>query len=368
MSILYIITQADGGGAQKYVLALAKHFNGWIACGGEKTALFLEAAKLNIPTFKLKHLKRDISPWHDLWAIFEIKNLIKKLKPDIVHLNSTKAGFLGSIAGRLAGAKVVFTAHGFRFLEPLFPASQWFYRGIEKFAGYFRDYIIAVSKADKNSALQYKLISPDKIAVVYNGIEKIEFFEKEAAKKNLGLATEKKIIGIVANLYKTKGVDTVIKAYPLMSARAIDGSAVAVIGHGPEMQNLKKQISEAGLEEKIILLKIIPDAAKNLKAFDSFVMPSRKEGIPFALLEAMQAGLSTATTMVGGIPEVISDGTVAVPPDNPKALAEGMEKATFDENIKSSNAQKALKQAELFTEEKMLRETEKIYEKVLLTF
>src|SRR5574337_45429 len=139
MKILYVITLADGGGAQQYTLELAKYFKGAIAAGTEEQKLFADAQAAGLPTFGLRHLKRNINPWHDLLAIFELRRLIRELKPDIIHLNSTKAGFLGSIAGWLAGTKVVFTAHGFRYLEPLSPAGKRFYLMVEKFASLFRD-------------------------------------------------------------------------------------------------------------------------------------------------------------------------------------------------------------------------------------
>src|SRR5665213_2048423 len=98
MKILYVITQADGGGAQKYVLALAKHFGGEIAAGTESMQLFEAARAAGIPTHPLKYLKRNINPLWDTLACFELLMLIRKLKPDIVHLNSSKAGFIGSLA------------------------------------------------------------------------------------------------------------------------------------------------------------------------------------------------------------------------------------------------------------------------------
>src|SRR5262249_14800523 len=144
MRILYIITQADGGGAQKYVLTLAAHFKGAIAAGDEAKKLFDDAKALGLQTFELKHLKRDICLGHDCWAVREMRELIKSFAPDIVHLNSTKAGVLGSFAaiglsakgGSASGGKtkVVFTAHGFRHNEPLFWPAKSFYLALEKVA------------------------------------------------------------------------------------------------------------------------------------------------------------------------------------------------------------------------------------------
>ena len=119
MRILYVITQADGGGAQKYTLALAKHFNGAIAAGNEAERLFIDAQRAGLKTFELTHLKRNINLWHDVLAVWEIRKLIKSYNPDIVHLNSSKAGILGSFACIGTKAKMIFTAHGFVFNEPL---------------------------------------------------------------------------------------------------------------------------------------------------------------------------------------------------------------------------------------------------------
>src|SRR5258708_2724798 len=113
--ILYVITQADGGGAQKYVLSLAKHFGGEIAAGVENQELFADAQKLGVRVHPLRFLKRNIDFVWDILACFELIMLIKKLKPDIVHLNSSKAGFIGSIIKPLVGAKIIYTAHGFIF-------------------------------------------------------------------------------------------------------------------------------------------------------------------------------------------------------------------------------------------------------------
>src|SRR3989344_2985002 len=124
IKILYIITQGEMGGAQRYVYDLAtgldpKQYKVTVAVGNERGDLEKKLSAAGISTRVLRHLKRAINPWHDLLVLWEIRRLIQAVKPDIVHLNSTKAGFVGSIAAAMAGARnVVFTAHGFAFLEP----------------------------------------------------------------------------------------------------------------------------------------------------------------------------------------------------------------------------------------------------------
>lgn len=365
MNILYIITQADGGGAQKYVLSHASYFKGSIAAGNEATKLFKDASDFSLSTFNLSHLKRNINPYHDLLAIWEIRELVKKLKPDIVHLNSSKAGVLGSFACIGLRNKIVFTAHGFVFNEPLPFWLKSFYLALEKVASSYRDFIITVSEADRNSALEKKLIAPEKISVVHNGITPIVFLPKEEAKKDLALSNDKFIIGTVGNLYLTKGTDVLINAVSLIDKKILSQLQILIIGDGNLKSNIKNQISKLGLEKNISLLGNIENSSQYLHAFDIFVLPSRKEGFPFTLLEAMQAGLPIIATDVGGNKEALGNAGILVKSENPKAIAEAIEKLYNNEALRKTLSQQSLKRSSLFTEEKMLLETKKVYEKVL---
>lgn len=353
MSILYIITQADGGGAQKYVLSLAKHFKGTIAAGKESDRLFEDAKKAGINTHPLKHLKREIHPIRDILAFFELLKLTNKLKPDIIHLNSSKAGFLGSLLKPFVDAKIIFTAHGFIFNEPFPPLAKWFIVGLEKFASLFRDYIITVSDADRRSALDHKLISQSKISTIHNGIGQVEFLPPEEARKTLNLPLDKKIVGTIANDYKTKGLDILQKALPFFTQNTL----VVVIGRVS-----KKQKDN---QENIIFTGYLPNAAKYLKAFDVFVLPSRKEGLPYTLLEAMQAGLPIRATDVGGNREAAGNEAL-IPPDDPKALSASVNAIIPGSPETKKLSEGGLERAKIFTEEKMLAETEKIYNYLII--
>ncbi len=349
MKILYIITQGDGGGAQKYVLSLAKHFNGAIAAGDEAGELFKQAGALGLQTFRLKHLKRAINPWHDILAVWEIRGLIKTFQPDILHLNSTKAGIVGSFSAIGLSTKVVFTAHGFKFLEPMPFPIKMFYLALEKEASRHRDYIIAVSDADRRAALENKLIDENKISTVYNGIGPINFLSREQARARLGLPLEKKIIGVIANDYETKGLDI------LAGWHAVLGSQVAVIGHAPGKQST----------DVVKYLGYVPRAAVYLKAFDGILIPSKKEGFPFVALEAMQAGQPIIASKVGGIPEALGGAGELIQPGDAEAARHYIKADFLDEARSEELSKKSLERSKLFTEQKMLDETEKIYRRLL---
>lgn len=358
MRILYIITQADGGGAQKYTLALAKYFGGTIAAGDEANKLFDDAKSVGIETHRLTHLKRNINPWHDLLAIGEIRQLIKMLGPDIVHLNSTKAGVLGSFAAMGLKTKVVFTAHGFRFNEPLSLVSRQFYLALEKVASSYRDFIITASDADKKSALDNNLIEPNKIKTIHNGIGTIIFLTKGEARAALKLPMDKIIIGCVANFYKSKGVD-VLAAGASMLANHVKNQVLVVL-IGEERSDVNVQPSDI-----IIKLGKLENASKYLKAFDIIVIPSRKEGFPFVMLEAMQAELPIIATNVGGNNEGLFTAGRLIDPSSPQQIAQAITELIADKSIIMDLGRKAAERSKLFTEQKMFEETEKVYAAIL---
>ncbi len=365
MKILYIITQADGGGAQNYTLALARHFNGAIAAGSEAGQLFEAAEKNRLATFKLEHLKREVSPYHDLMAIWEIRGLLKAYQPDILHLNSSKAGVLGSFAKIGLKLKVVFTAHGFVFNEPLPWPVRAFYIALEKTASDFRDQIITVSDKDRATALNFKLAAAEKITTIRNGLPPLDFLSKEAATAELNLPVNFFLFATIANFYKTKGLDMLIEAVSLLKEDLRKKCKFVLFGNGPEENNLKLKIKNLKLEPSFILLGKQDRAYRFLKAFDAFLLPSLKEGFPYALLEAAQAGLPILATRTGGVPEALGEQGFYVTPGSPQELAEKIGQLINDQTLRTKLARQSQERIGLFTQKKMLEETEAVYKKIL---
>ncbi len=357
---------ADGGGAQKYVLDLAAHFNGAIAAGTESTQLFTEAEKRGIKTFPLSHLKRNPNPIHDMLAIWQIKKIIQSYNPDIVHLNSSKAGFLGSLAaGLVKKVKVVFTAHGFFY----FKDSAWYikfsYSLLEKIASKFRNAIITVSEQDRQQGIKHHLLPPNKIITVYNGIPKVPFMGRDEARKNLNLSNNKLILGNIAQLYYRKGIDVLIKAAAILPTGIKEKIQIVIIGEGPEHVELQKQILQYNLGSVFILAGYHKDAVKLLKAFDLFISGSRREGFSYVLLEVLQAGLASIITNVGGNSEAMGNAGIIIPPENPELLTAAICEIINSPEKQKELSERALARSKEFTLEKMLSQTQEVYNSVI---
>lgn len=291
--ILFVVTQSEWGGAQKYIYDIAirlpkSGFSIGVAAGeGPSKDLFNGLKKNNINTKCLSYLVRQINPIYDFLAFFELYKLFKKTQPDIIHLNSSKAGVLGSIAGRLAKInKIIYTVHGWVFNEPLPSWKKYFYRFAEKITAPLKTNIICISEYDKNVALKHNIAPAKKLITIHNGINlnTLNFYDKETARKLLSQATsyklqaDKLIIGIIANLYKTKGLDYLLKA-----AAELKDKTFIIIGEGPERKNLETHIKQHNLQKRVFLTGTVPNAHKYLKGFDIFILPSVKEGCPYTI-------------------------------------------------------------------------------------
>ncbi len=380
--ILFVITQGFWGGAQKYVLDLATGLGPecevHIAVGSndapmfeEKLQLFSSLSSSQIKIHPLNHLRREISPFQDIMAILELRDLYKELQPDIVHLNSSKAGVIGSLA-RTKKTKIIYTAHGWVFLEPLGKIRQNIYRLLEKYTATKKDALIVLSDQDNAIAKEELNIPSRKLFNIPLGIEPIHFLDKDTAKTALlgqenRLDPKKTWFGTIANHYRTKGLDLLIEAVSLLSESERNTLQFCIIGDGPEKKILQEKILHAGLSQTIFLLPFLDNASTYLRAFDLFVLPSRKEGLPYVLLEAFQAGLPLVATAVGGVPSLITNeknGWLALPnnsSDLSKALAQSLlqkqQWSTISENNKKESTEYSLSQ--------MISRTKKIYTELL---
>lgn len=321
--IILAITKGDWGGAQKYVhdLATALPPENWevVVLSGAGAALPQKLATSNIRVIQIDSLGRDINLFSDLKNTLKLRKIFRQEKPDIIHLNSSKIGLLGAIAGRLMNHKnIIFTGHGWAFNEDRTPIQKKLIRFSHLLTIALCKKTIAVSKKTKEQIAGSKWIQ-DKIVVIRNGLEKIIHLDKAGARaeiikqinnENIELPEQKTWIGTIAELHKNKGLKYLIEAIHILETKTDDPTTlplVVIIGEGERRQKLQERITRYGLQNSIFLVGKIPQANRLLKSFDIFVLPSITEALPYVLLEAGQASLPVIATDVGGIPEIIKD-------------------------------------------------------------
>ncbi len=300
--ILYVITKSNWGGAQRYVfdLATAAQAHGWdvvVALGGNGV-LAQKLRDENIMIYHNASLGRDISFGKDIKSFFGLYRLFKKEKPDIVHLNSSKAGALGALAARLAGVqKIIYTSHGWAFNEQRSRPAHvviWF---ISWFTALLCTDIICVSDFELRAAKRMPFCT-HKAVRIYNGIDLAMQFSSGDTIRN-AFPTGVKITGTVGELTQNKNQIALIE-----QAKQNPSMYVAIVGEGELREMLEQKIKEYGLEERVKLFGFLP-AAEVLKGFDVFALPSIKEGLSYVVLEARAAGLPIVANRVGGVAEAL---------------------------------------------------------------
>ncbi len=322
-NICFVITQGHWGGAQRYVFDLAKNlkndFNVTVAIGNSKHENDLKNKLENIKVVQLKHLRRSINPFHDLLALFEIKKFAKQNQIQIMHYNSSKATVIGALATKKI-CKSIATIHGWVSEEPLTSLRKTIYKKLEKISTKLLDAIIFADKHSLEIAKQNYKTPDNKIFYIPHQIKTPNFLSRQEARNKIQQITKHtitnntKIIGTIANLYKTKNLNLLINAFAEPDYK---DAICLIIGEGTERTNLEKQIKQKNLQNKIFLPGSITNAAQLLKGFDLFTQTSTKEGYPYTLLEAKAAQLPITATNVGGTKDILEKNTNSVLVDSP---------------------------------------------------
>ena len=298
--ILFVITKANWGGAQRYVFDLATslprdEFDVAVAYG-QPGLLAQRLQEAGIATRPIASLQRDVSLLADIKSFFELYRLFIQIDPDVVHLNSSKAGGIGALAAWCAGAKrVVFTAHGWPFWEPRGRFSRSLIWVASWLTALLCDRVICISDFDARVARKMPFVAR-KVSRIYNGIGPMEFGSGDAVRSAFPAGA--RIIGTIGELNRNKNQAALIER------SRKDRAYVAIVGEGELRGALEERIREYKLEDRVKLFGFMP-AAEALKGFDIFALPSLKEGLPYVLLEARQAGLPIEAPRIGGIGEIL---------------------------------------------------------------
>ena len=317
IKILYVITKSYFGGAQRYVYELAKEakkrgFSVAVACGG-KEELVSRLNNAQIETFEIAGAQRDISIRREIRALYSLYKIIRTYEPDVIHLNSSKVGGLGSLIARLLKVPtIIFTAHGWPFLEPtrkpLWRAMAWVGSYLTSLLAHR---VILVSENDLNHTRMPGL--SNKFYLIHTAVTDFPLLERKEARESL--LPKELIINHAQNIWvvthgeinHNKNLSLAIDAVAEFNSTHNTKIFYLIIGSGNLLESLKEQVELRGQTEQVLFLGYQKEARQYLLAFDIYLIPSLKEGLPYSLLEAGLAGLPCIGSRVGGIPEVIID-------------------------------------------------------------
>lgn len=374
LKILYIITKSNMGGAQRYVYELATslpkdRFDVAVAFGGN--GVLKEKLELSgVRTVTVKSFQRDFNAWKELKSFLELWRLYKTELPDIVHLNSSKAGGSGAFVARIAGVKsIIYTAHGWAFWEP----RPFFWRLLVWLASwataFFCHKIILVSQYEKKKT--YMPFMQSKLSVIHTSVPKIGFIPQYEAREKLfqkeTVERHKNSIWLITNaeLNRNKNLFTAIDSVVAYNKSNTPRIFYSIMSDGELQEKLSEHINDCGASDYVTLLGYVDNGRIYLKAFDMFLLPSLKEGMPYALLEAGAAELPCIASNVGGIPEALEAGKsgLHIDPNNARTIIDALVTYAHNPDLRSKHAANFKQKVdEMFGFEKMFAATVRLYE------
>lgn len=334
--IVLAITLCEPGGVTQFVLRFAewlqtqgKHV---VILGGAGAWLEVEAKKRQIPFHRVRFLKRNLSPLWDPLAALELFFILRRLKPQAIHLNSSKMGALGSFAAHLLRIpRVVYRIGGWVFLEPMAPWKQSLYRLAERITARWKDVIICVHPGDQSTALRERIGTPEQLVIVPNGIHLPSFeaslLSRSEAREQLGLHETSFVLGTIAHAYPAKHLPWYVEhvVTPFLETHADAHCLLFGDGLPAERKKVDAALANSSQRSRIHLIRDPGASSRFLRAFDAFVLPSIKEGMPWSLLEAMAAGVACIASDVGACRWMLGPAGLICPPNDAPAFLAALE-------------------------------------------
>ncbi|MBN1573284.1 MAG: glycosyltransferase family 4 protein [Deltaproteobacteria bacterium] len=380
IKVLHVITRMEEGGAPRALLSLLDGIDGrefdqsLAAAAGPMGSDLLGCGRaLGIDVCEIRTFTREVSPVKDVLSLLSLVALMRKNRYDIIHTHTSKAGFLGRLAGRLAGhRRVIYSPHG-NIFTGYFP--RWeaeFYTLMERIAAGWCQRIVTLSDAGRREFLERGIGTEDRYRTIYNGID-LEAFgsaaDRRGVRNELGFGDKDLVIVCVGRMVPIKGYDTVVKAsQKIISGMAPRAVRFLMVGEGPLKVELTEKARALEVGGNFTFPGFRDDVSRLLSASDLMVMPSLNEGLGMSIVEAMALSLPVVASRVGGIVEVVEDGVTGmlVPPSSPVDLAKACVGILRDKERAERMGRAGRVRAEsLFDIKSMVKNTEALYRELM---
>lgn len=311
-----------------------------------------------IPFERVRGLGRAIRPHADLLALADFTRRMRRFQPDLIAAHTAKAGALARVTGRILGQPVVYTPHGWPFLDGVPAGSARRYVAIERLSARLGGSVVVVSEYERVFGIAKNVGRAEDMTTIRNGIPDVS-----AALLATPDTSPPQII-MVARFDEQKDHDIAIRA--LHRLAHLDWSLV-LVGAGPRMETVKTIVIALGLSDRVQFVGESDDVAAHLSRSQIFVLASKWESFPLSVLEAMRAGLPTVVTDVGGTREMGDPGVSGLLVDRGDEvdLARALARLIVDPSLRTRMGRAARRAYEAnHTQGPMVDKTVELYESV----
>lgn len=345
--VVRIITRLNVGGPSIQAINLSRDLasdgfetcliHGHLADGEGDMRAFLPTT--GVETQYVDDLVRSISPVKDLRAFWRVYRILRQWQPDIVHTHQAKAGAVGRLAalfynwrrGSAGGARLVHTYHGHVFEGYFGAPSTRVFLFVERWLARRTHRLVAISAQVKQDLIHtYSVAREGQVTIIPLGFDLDRLLsvcaaDRQVARAELQVPDDAVTVTTVGRLTEIKQ-HTLFLEMASRLARQSDWFVFLIVGDGELRPDLEARAAELGIADRVRFLGWRGDLQTIYGATDVFVLTSRNEGTPVALIEAMAAGVSSVSTDVGGVRDVITGSDVGclVPFGNPAALADAV--------------------------------------------
>ena len=339
--VLRIIARLNVGGPAIHVTLLTEKlgppdYESTLVCGsidpGEGDMRYYAEAH-GVTPLVVPELGRGLNPARDLATTWKLYRLIRRLKPDIVHTHTAKAGFSGRLAAWLAGVPViVHTFHGHVFQGYFSPAVTRMFILLERLTARLSDTVIVLTEGlQRELSQQYRITSAGHMTVLPLGLDLRPF---SSTPRGLGgfrraqhITPEAPLIGIIGRLVPVKNHALFLQAAVRVRAQ-LPGAQFVIVGDGDDAmrQSIRDAIAALGLQDAVTMTGWVRDVAPVCSDLDVLVISSLNEGTPVSVIEALACGCPVVSTAVGGVPDLLEGGRLGrlTPPGDAAALAQAI--------------------------------------------
>lgn len=337
------------GGVERYIIMFLKNmdssrYENILVCSYD----FKEENYKGILTaFEHVDMTRDINVKSDFNAVLRIRKLIKKYKPDIIYMHSSKGGAIGRIANIGMKNYSIYNPHGWAFNMDCGYKKKVIYRWIEKLLVPLCNVIVAISDSEKQSAVENKICKSNKMKVIYNGIDIMDYENRKKSysltRESLFIPSDKYIIGTVGRLSKQKAPDTFIKAASIIKNK-IPNAFFIMVGDGDMQEQIGNLITLAGLQDSVLITGWVNEPMEYINIFDQAMLLSRWEGFGLVLAEYMISEKPIVATNVDAIPNIIKNGKngLLVKMDDIDAIAQASIEIKDNQELRDSMVHEGL--------------------------
>jgi glycosyltransferase involved in cell wall biosynthesis len=320
-------------------------------------------AAAGVPWTQVAQLRREVNPLRDLLALAQLRRVIREIRPDVVHTHSSKAGFLGRLAARLAGVRyIVHTPHGHIFDGYFSPLATRTFIGLERLAARWTSRFVTLSDEEARDHLRHGIGRPEQFTTIPSGVDLDPILQAAPVR----LLHDGPVIGTVARLVPVKGLEYLLDAAPAIFGES-PGARLLMVGDGELRQALEARAQTLGIADRVHFAGFRADAPAVLAGMDVFVLPSLNEGMGRVLVMAMALGKPIVATRVGGVPELLDGGKAGllVPPADPSALAEAVLSLLRDSDLARRIAEAGRSRAPRYSAKAMVDALAKLYREIV---